>query len=30
LSHHGIREFVNVKSVGIQEAETGMSRTEWS
>ena len=28
LSHHGIREFVNVKSVCIQEAEPGKSRTE--
>jgi len=28
LSHHGIREFVNVKSVSIQEADTGKSRTE--
>ena len=28
LSHHGIREFVNVKSVCIQEADTGKSRTE--
>lgn len=28
LSHHGIREFVNVKSVSIQEADAGKSRTE--
>jgi len=28
LSHHGIREFVNVKSVSIQEIETTKSRTE--
>jgi len=28
LSHHGIREFVNVKSVCIQEGESGRSRTE--
>jgi succinate-semialdehyde dehydrogenase/glutarate-semialdehyde dehydrogenase len=28
LSHHGIREFVNVKSVCIQELESGNSRTE--
>jgi succinate-semialdehyde dehydrogenase/glutarate-semialdehyde dehydrogenase len=28
LSHHGIREFVNVKSVCIQEPESGNSRTE--
>ena len=28
LSHHGIREFVNVKSVSIQEADPGKSRTE--
>ncbi|HZE81515.1 MAG TPA: NAD-dependent succinate-semialdehyde dehydrogenase [Candidatus Polarisedimenticolia bacterium] len=28
LSHHGIREFANVKSVCIQEAEPGKSRTE--
>jgi succinate-semialdehyde dehydrogenase / glutarate-semialdehyde dehydrogenase len=28
LSHHGIREFVNVKSVCIQEAEPEKSRTE--
>jgi succinate-semialdehyde dehydrogenase/glutarate-semialdehyde dehydrogenase len=28
LSRHGIREFVNVKSVCIQEAEPGTSRTE--
>ncbi|HXO39564.1 MAG TPA: NAD-dependent succinate-semialdehyde dehydrogenase [Candidatus Acidoferrum sp.] len=28
LSHHGIREFVNVKSVCIQEVESGTSRTE--
>lgn len=28
LSHHGIREFVNVKSVCIQEADAGKSRTE--
>jgi succinate-semialdehyde dehydrogenase/glutarate-semialdehyde dehydrogenase len=28
LSHHGIREFVNVKSVSIQEGDSGKSRTE--
>jgi succinate-semialdehyde dehydrogenase/glutarate-semialdehyde dehydrogenase len=28
LSHHGIHEFVNVKSVCIQEADAGKSRTE--
>jgi succinate-semialdehyde dehydrogenase/glutarate-semialdehyde dehydrogenase len=28
LGHHGIREFVNVKSVCIQEADAGKSRTE--
>jgi succinate-semialdehyde dehydrogenase/glutarate-semialdehyde dehydrogenase len=28
LSRHGIREFVNVKSVSIQEADAGKSRTE--
>src|SRR5579859_5533718 len=28
LSHHGILEFVNVKSVCIQEANAGKSRTE--
>ncbi|HEX4605051.1 MAG TPA: NAD-dependent succinate-semialdehyde dehydrogenase [Candidatus Angelobacter sp.] len=28
LSHHGIREFVNVKSVSIQEAEPAKGRTE--
>ena len=28
LSHHGIREFVNVKSVCIQEPEQAKSRTE--
>src|ERR1041385_5596356 len=28
LSHHGIREFVNVKSVSIQEAGAGKSRTK--
>jgi len=28
LSHHGIREFVNVKSVSIHEADPGKSRTE--
>jgi succinate-semialdehyde dehydrogenase/glutarate-semialdehyde dehydrogenase len=28
LSHHGIREFVNVKSVCIQESNAGKSRTE--
>ena len=28
LSHHGIREFVNVKSVSIQESEQAKSRTE--
>ena len=28
LSHHGIREFVNVKSVSIQETDPGKSRTE--
>jgi succinate-semialdehyde dehydrogenase/glutarate-semialdehyde dehydrogenase len=28
LSYHGIREFVNVKSVCIQEADSGKSRTE--
>ena len=28
LSHHGIHEFVNVKSVSIQEGEPGKSRTE--
>jgi succinate-semialdehyde dehydrogenase / glutarate-semialdehyde dehydrogenase len=28
LSHHGIREFVNVKSVCIQDADSGNSRTE--
>jgi succinate-semialdehyde dehydrogenase/glutarate-semialdehyde dehydrogenase len=28
LSHHGMREFVNVKSVCIQEADSGTSRTE--
>ena len=28
LSHHGIREFVNVKSVSIQETEASVSQTE--
>jgi succinate-semialdehyde dehydrogenase/glutarate-semialdehyde dehydrogenase len=28
LSYHGIREFVNVKSVSIQESDPGKSRTE--
>jgi succinate-semialdehyde dehydrogenase/glutarate-semialdehyde dehydrogenase len=28
LSHHGIHEFVNVKSVSIQESNAGKSRTE--
>jgi len=28
LSHHGIREFVNVKSVCIHEPEHANSRTE--
>ena len=28
LSHHGIHEFVNVKSVSIQESEQAKSRTE--
>ena len=28
LSHHGIREFVNVKAVSIQEPEKGKSRKE--
>src|SRR6478736_5150176 len=28
LSHHGIHEFVNVKSVSIQEGEPGKSQTE--
>ena len=28
LSHHGIREFVNVKSVCIQEPEQAKGRTE--
>ena len=28
LSHHGIREFVNVKTVSIQEAEPAKSHTE--
>ena len=28
LSHHGIREFVNVKSVSIQESEQAKSQTE--
>jgi len=28
LSHHGIREFVNVKTVSIQETGQGRSRTE--
>ena len=28
LSHHGIHEFVNVKSVSIQESEPAKSRTE--
>ncbi|HEV7522542.1 MAG TPA: NAD-dependent succinate-semialdehyde dehydrogenase [Candidatus Angelobacter sp.] len=28
LSYHGIREFVNVKSVCIQETDSGKSRTE--
>jgi len=28
LSHHGIREFVNVKTVSIQESEPAKSHTE--
>jgi len=28
LSHHGIREFVNVKAVSIQEPEAAQGRTE--